>query len=334
MLISIGYLYLFINLWGRASSGAAPVQGFAGNADYTYMKKPEHPLWLLAVCFLVLAWSCKTPASVQEEAPENPWASISLDRIRAQDLNQVHLEFTLEAGNPRSSPAEVRIEKYSAAINGKETNNGIRFYTDQEETAFSVGPAAGGPGSAEIPLLLELDLAGLAAMGFSLEHDYQVALTLDLEFVYPSGAPALVSARGNAVFPRIQEPVFTIAAIAVLKAELINTRFRVTVKVDNPNPFPMELSAFTYDLYGDGRLWADGTEKNVLRIPAAGSAAAQLFLIMNFTNMKRPMLDRIVALEDVNYRFAGDVQVTTGVDYLPRFRSVFDLSGYSKVYEN
>ncbi|MDR1566650.1 MAG: LEA type 2 family protein [Treponema sp.] len=299
------------------------------------MKKPEYSLWILALFFLVLGWSCKTPAPpTLEETPENPWASISLDRIGARDLNQVNLEFTLEADNPRSSPAEVRIGNYKAVINGKETNDGIRFYTDQEKTAFPVSPAAGGPGSTEIPLLLELDIARLTAMGLSLEHDYQVTLTVDVEFVYPSGAPVHVSARGLAVFPRIQEPVFTITAIAVLKAELINTRFRVTMKVDNPNPFPMELSAFNYDLYGDGRLWADGTEKNVLRIPAADSAATQLFLIMNFTNMKRPMLDRIVALEDVNYRFAGDVQVTTGMDYLPRFRSDFDLSGYSKVYEN
>ncbi|MDR2618035.1 MAG: LEA type 2 family protein [Treponema sp.] len=289
----------------------------------------------MAVSFLVFAWSCKTPAPpVPEETPETPWASISLDRIGAQDLNQVNLEFTLEADNPRSSPAEVIIGNYRAAINGKEPNGGVRFYTDQEKTTVPAGAAAGGPGVAEIPLLLELDIAGLAALGLSPEQDYQVALTVDLEFVYPSGAPVRVSARGNAVFPRIQEPVFTITAIAVLKAELINTRFRVTMKVDNPNPFAMELSAFSYDLYGDGRLWADGTEKNVLRIPAAGSASTQLFLIMNFTNMKRPMLDRIVALEDVNYRFAGEVQVVTGVDYLPKFRSVFDLSGYSKVYEN
>ena len=134
--------------------------------------------------------------------------------------------------------------------------------------------------------------------------------------------------------PAVQEPVFSITEIAVLKAELINTRFRVNLKVDNPNPFPVELSSFVYELYGQGRLWADGEEKNVFQIPAHESREAQLFLIMNFINMNRALLDQVIKLQNVQYRFAGEVMVSTGIDYLPQFKSVYDLSGYSQVLEN
>jgi LEA14-like dessication related protein len=119
-----------------------------------------------------------------------------------------------------------------------------------------------------------------------------------------------------------------------LKAELINTRFRVSLKVDNPNPFPMELSSFVYELYGEGRFWADGREKNVLKIPALETAETRLFLVMNFIDMKRSLLDQIINLQDVNYRFKGEALVRTEVDYLPQFRTVFDLSGYSQVFDN
>lgn len=133
--------------------------------------------------------------------------------------------------------------------------------------------------------------------------------------------------------PEIQPPVFKITSIAILKAELINTRFRVGLRIENPNPFPVELSAFSYALYGNGLLWADGTEKNVLSVAAESSLEGNLFLLMNFINMKRDLLDQIIALEDVYYRFKGEARVGTSADGFPMIKSSFDLSGYSQVLE-
>jgi hypothetical protein len=54
---------------------------------------------------------------------------------------------------------------------------------------------------------------------------------------------------------------------------------------------------------------------------------------MNFINMERRLLDQIINLVDVNYHFIGKAQVSTGIDYFPKFNTGFDLSGYSKVLE-
>jgi LEA14-like dessication related protein len=139
---------------------------------------------------------------------------------------------------------------------------------------------------------------------------------------------------------RIQEPVLTITSIAVMKAELINTRFKVSLRIDNPNSVPLELSAFTYELYGGGRFWADGRENGaskedgaVMRIPPEGFAEKDLFLMMNFMNMKREVLDQIIALKAVDYRFCGDVLVSTGIESLPQFTMRFDRSGKSPVMQ-
>jgi LEA14-like dessication related protein len=135
--------------------------------------------------------------------------------------------------------------------------------------------------------------------------------------------------------PHLQEPVFTITSIAVLRAELINTRFKVRLRVDNPNTVPLELSSFSYELYGGGRFWADGKEtaskEDVMRIPPEGFAEKDLVLMMNFTNMKREVLDQIIALKAVKYRFSGDVLVSTGIASLPQFTMRFDRSGESPV---
>lgn len=137
----------------------------------------------------------------------------------------------------------------------------------------------------------------------------------------------------TAAVPEVRPPVFNITSIAILKAELINTRFRVGLRIDNPNHFPVELSSFRYALYGNGMLWAEGLERNVFSIPANSSLTGNVFLVMNFIDMNRALLDQIIRLESVNYRFAGDVIVSTGIDDLPDFKSSFSLSGYSEVLE-
>jgi LEA14-like dessication related protein len=139
--------------------------------------------------------------------------------------------------------------------------------------------------------------------------------------------PARPSEAGTAL------PEFSITEIAILKAELINTRFRVKMEINNPNPFPIELSAFRYRLYGNDLLWAEGTERNLFVVPAESSIEARLFLLMNFIDMNRNILDQVIHLVDVNYRFAGEVQVRAGHLELPGFHTAFDLSGYSKVLE-
>jgi LEA14-like dessication related protein len=186
--------------------------------------------------------------------------------------------------------------------------------TSLETTALETSPET-------LPLSLILDLPEEAG-DFD---EYHAVLELDL------AAPETGPLRAEAAFPRIRAPEFTITSIAVIKAELVNTRFRVDLTINNPNIFPVTLSSLSYELYGKGRFWARGRERDLLAVPARGQAAARLFLEMNFTNMRRDLLDEVIALGTVPYRFTGEALVDTGLPLLPSFKTEFDRSGYSAV---
>jgi LEA14-like dessication related protein len=130
---------------------------------------------------------------------------------------------------------------------------------------------------------------------------------------------------------QVEEPQFTITSITILQADLINTRLKISIKIDNPNVFPITLSSFRYELHGNGKFWANGAEKNLLTVPARGSSETGFEFEMNFINMKRQLLDDIIALRQVHYRFSGNAEVETGVAGLPGFRMNFDYSGNSTV---
>jgi hypothetical protein len=172
--------------------------------------------------------------------------------------------------------------------------------------------------------LLRLDLDLPEAGGDFDEY----RLTLALLLAGPDGDLPL---QAETVFPRIREPEFIITSIAILKDELVNTRFKVELRIENPNIFPVVLSSFNYELYGRERFWANGRERDVLEVPARGFAETRLLLVMNFINMPRGLLDEVISLGNVLYRFTGEVLVDTPVPLLPSFRMDFDHSGTSTV---
>ena len=297
----------------------------------------------------LLASGCKSkPVPVSEKPAPQIASSLDFSGIEADSPDIFRLSFLLRIDNPFPSSGQAVLKSWEAEINGqtacrvtylqKESNSGFNLIVP-DSGKFTLNAASGHddnmiPSSAVFPLVLDMDVEALAAIGLAPADEYIIQLSLNLEASIGTGNPQKIIARGIAQFPGVQAPSFSITSIAILKAELINTRFRVGLKIDNPNPYPVELSAFGYELYGNGRLWADGIEKNIIRVNKKSSLEGNLFLIMNFINMKRDLLDQIINLEDVNYRFTGEALVITGVDYLPKFQTSFDLSGYSQVFDN
>ena len=129
----------------------------------------------------------------------------------------------------------------------------------------------------------------------------------------------------------VMEPVFEILSIIIIQAELINTQFEATLKIDNPNSFPVELSFLRYELHGNGMFWADGVESDVVVVPANSSVETKFRFSMNFINMNRRLLDDVIAMRQVQYRFRGDAQVRARVPRAPVFTMNYDISGLSEV---
>ena len=280
--------------------------------------------------FALLFTVCKSKPVVPEEetAPSispspslTPSATLAFTDIQADDIEHLRVSGILEAKAPSGSRA--KIESWQVLID--ESDASFAFSLNYPQCEF--------PLASPVPLTLNMDIAALAVKGLAPKDDYAITLITELDVFSDSALPSKITLRETADFPGLREPRFNITSIAILKAELINTRFRVGMRIDNPNPFPLELSGFIYELYGNGRLWADGTERKALVVDSNSSLQSDLFLIMNFINMERSLLNQIINLVDVNYRFTGKTQVSTGIDYLPKFNTGFDLSGYSKVLE-
>jgi LEA14-like dessication related protein len=304
--------------------------------------KTVRPRFLAALsvvfcCAAALLAGCAEDPVARAPQPA-PAASLRYETLEGQDVSHLSLFFTLEAENPRDEAAGILIQGWAVSLDGRELGPDARLEAEgllpEGGAAFPVSALAAGE-TRNFPLVLNLNLerflegASVAGNG----GEAEAALDLQLVYVYPTSGRVTVSMRTRVVFPLIREPQFKILSIGIKKAELINTRFLVKISVNNPNAFPLDLSAFSYELYNGSRFWAGGTAPDVLNVPAKSSAETELFLMMNFIDMRRGLLDEIIALRQVDYRFAGTALVDTGVAFLPHFEWAYDQSGRSAVTE-
>ncbi|GHT65762.1 hypothetical protein FACS1894110_08300 [Spirochaetia bacterium] len=260
---------------------------------------------------------------------------MTFDRIEAKNVGQVSLFYTLSTENPGSAAVPAEVTGWEVRLNGVQPAAAVLTAIPQGASVTDGRPARGArleiPGEAARTLILKLDLDLPAPINTPRANsnnfdEYSANLQVSL-----SAGNSETELRAAAAFPRIQEPEFTVTSIAIMQGDLINTRFRVDLRVDNPNPFPVDLAAFGYELYGTGRFWAGGKERNVLEIPARDSAETRLFLVTNFIGMQRGLLDQVIAQGQVPYRFTGEALISTGIPLLPEFRMDFSRSGVSAV---
>ncbi|MDR1507299.1 MAG: LEA type 2 family protein [Treponema sp.] len=252
-----------------------------------------------------------------------PHLSVVLDHVEASTPDTVKLHMVLYTANPGTEGVLARLTKSGVTVNGKELSGG--FESGAEEKYIKPGERE------EIRAVCTLDLKSLSPPLPPETSLLDTRTIFEMGFSFDGGGRSSASAETEFSFPRIRQPEFSIVSIAIMQAELINTRFKVKVRIKNPNRFPLALSSFKYELYGHGRYWAGGSERDVYEIPENGEAEKDLFLLMNFINMPRDLLDQVIAMRSVRYRFVGEADIGTGIAYLPSFVTAFDLRGDSEV---
>jgi LEA14-like dessication related protein len=290
------------------------------------MRSAEIRVFSLLAVFLAFVGAC---TSVPEAEEKSPGSYLRFDHAEAAGLGEISLFYHISAENPRAAPARLAVAGWTLSLDGLDMRQeGVPALFVDGMPAGDASVAVPANGRLDIPLRLDISTEQFRDTG---SGPHRAELGLETAWRYGGDEPIPLAIHAAAEFPRIREPEFTITSIAIMQAELINTRFRVNLRIDNPNLFPLDLSSFGYELYGDGLFWADGEEHDVLHIPAGASSEAKLFLVMNFIDMKRNLLDDVIKMRMVRYRFKGEVMVATDIAYLPRFNMAFDKSGLSEV---
>lgn len=122
---------------------------------------------------------------------------------------------------------------------------------------------------------------------------------------------SLLSACSNP-FVRIQAPSVSIAQVSLIEAQLLEQRYRMQLRIQNPNPYALPISGMHYRLFLNGVEFARGVSSQSVQIPAY----EERLLEVEMTSTIGALIGQLhrwqrIPEEGLRYRLAGEVNLSS-----------------------
>jgi LEA14-like dessication related protein len=147
----------------------------------------------------------------------------------------------------------------------------------------------------------------------------------------------LILAGCSSLGPKLEAPQLEITGVQMLSTDMFAQKFKVRVKVENPNQIELPVRGLEYQILLMGDSFAEGQSNDVFVLPAGGEAEFDMLVTTNFVSSFGRLLSRVGGgkLEDIDYEIAGKVFVDKGVLRKIPFnhRGTVDFSRYLKPIE-
>lgn len=137
--------------------------------------------------------------------------------------------------------------------------------------------------------------------------------TVKRAFVKPIAAAALLASIlfGCATLTGLNEaPRVTLASIEPVDFQLIEQRFRVRLRVQNPNDRDITIRGLDYQIVINEKIFAEGVSGKPVSVPAWGEGIAEIEVVSSLERV----IDQLKAFgertsPDIDYALSGHVRV-------------------------
>jgi LEA14-like dessication related protein len=114
---------------------------------------------------------------------------------------------------------------------------------------------------------------------------------------------------------KLESPHVSVLNVQMLTTDMFAQKFRVRLKVENPNDIELKVTGLEYEilLMGDG--FAEGNSSDRFLLPAKGEAEFDMNVSTNFVSSLGRLISRMNGgkLENIDYEIVGQVFVDKGM---------------------
>jgi len=129
-------------------------------------------------------------------------------------------------------------------------------------------------------------------------------------------AVACLGAAGCASIPsHLVAPQVDLVGIQMLSTDMFAQKFKVRVKVTNPNDLEVPVRGLDYQIFLMGDSFAEGNTSDRFVLPAKGEAEFDMTVTTNFVSSLGRLISRVGGgkLENLDYEIAGSVLLDKGM---------------------
>ncbi len=117
---------------------------------------------------------------------------------------------------------------------------------------------------------------------------------------------------------RTEAPRVSLVNLQLLGAELLEQRYGMTLRVQNPNDFPLRIRGVDFHLEVNGEHFADGVGNQALDIPAFGEARMELQVSSNLWRLLQQIRDMGEGRrQELSYRVHGRISLSGALGRIP-----------------
>jgi len=113
----------------------------------------------------------------------------------------------------------------------------------------------------------------------------------------------------------LRAPTCELVSVQMLSTDMFAQRFRVRLRVDNPNDIELPVTGLEFTVFMAGDRFAEAMGNEEFLLPAKGNAEFDMLVTTNFVSSFGRLLSRSTngKLEDVEYEIVGKISVDKGV---------------------
>ena len=283
----------------------------------TLLRRPT--LWLALMLGLLLS-GC---ASVVEKTNvQEPSVSLANARIAGLSLDGVELVAILDIDNPNPFAIDLAGYDYSLTINNNKISGG------QQRQGMKIGAKT--KSQIEVPIKLNFSEIFKLVGGLS-ELDtigYKVDATAYIN-VPVVGTRAISTSLGS-TFPLPKRPDIGIKGIKINSFDFASADITLTLEVQNPNGFDIDLNQLDYRLTIGEEEWARAKFNRAAKLTAKGRDEIELPVKVNFFDIGGAIFKALKEARPLDYRLQGDMQLDTSLPWLKNLEIPFDQLGTIK----
>lgn len=114
---------------------------------------------------------------------------------------------------------------------------------------------------------------------------------------------------------KLEAPQLELMGVQMLSTDMFAQRFKVRVKVVNPNELELPVRGLEYTILMMGDSFAEGISDQAFVLPALGEAEFDMLVTTNFVSSFGRLLSRVQGgkLENIDYEITGKVMVDKGM---------------------
>ncbi len=220
--------------------------------------KKNCAIGLMIVVILIGISACQKAGEIIKENLQTP--KVSLEDLAVTGVSSSKLDLAAKLGVDNPNPIGLNLAglDYALELSGKPVFSG--------ESSEGMSIAASGKSTVKVPISLTYDNLKKVYDLASGKDEIPYRLSGQVKLNTPIG-PMPIPYNVSGKLPVVRAPKIAEVGLKVRNLSITEAKFDVSIKLDNPNSFPLDISKLSYQLKMDGKDFSEG-EMESASIPA------------------------------------------------------------------